>query len=223
MLLVAHRMPTSAAACRAMFTAGADLFEVDLQFDASGLIVSHYAIMRRSGGWMQRDGWRLRLGRASGRDPSLASLRAVLPDGARLLLDPKEKEPHRRDLLVDTIVETFPDRERVVISTGRRRDLDRLREAGFETWRSIGDRATLRQVLETGALPDAGVTVRHTLLDRAAVHRLHGVVPRVVAWTVNSPARAAGLRTIGVDGITTDRVAVLVHMRATAGENAAGP
>jgi glycerophosphoryl diester phosphodiesterase len=31
----------------------------------------------------------------------------------------------------------------------------------------------------------------------------------VVAWTVNDPARARRLRDLGVDGVTTDRIAVL--------------
>ena len=214
-LLVAHRMPTSADACRALQRAGADLFEVDLQLDGTHLVVSHYAPFAAGRGRLHHDGWRLRWGPRAGRDPLLTTLRANLPGGARLLLDPKEREPHRRDALVDRIAEEFPDRDHVVVSTGRPRDLERLRRAGFETWRSIGDRAALGRALAEGTLPEAAVTVRHTLLDEPTVTRLREGVGRVVAWTVNRPARARRLRELGVTGITTDRAAVMAAMQGS--------
>lgn len=208
-------MPTDAAACRRLREAGADLFEVDLQFDRRGLVVSHFAPLPHTGGRVRYDGWRLRVGRADGREPLLAPQLALLPDGARLLLDPKEKLPERRDRLVDLVVEAFPDPSRAIVSTGRRADLDRLRAAGFETWLSIGEPGPLAAVL--AAPPDdfaeAGVTVRHSLLDASTVTRLHERTPTVVAWTVNRTARARRLASAGVDGITTDRAGVMRALR----------
>jgi glycerophosphoryl diester phosphodiesterase len=212
-LLIAHRMPSRPAACRRLQKAGAELFEVDLQFDSRGLVVSHFAPVPRTDQRMHYDGWRLRVGRPDGREPLLAALLDILPDGARLLLDPKERQPERRDRLVELIVDAFPDPSRTVVSTGRREDLERLRGAGFETWRSIGDRAGLDRLLAAPELAEAGVTVRHTLLDAATVSRLHERTPRVVAWTVNRPARARQLADLGVDGITTDRPAVMAAVR----------
>jgi glycerophosphoryl diester phosphodiesterase len=41
------------------------------------------------------------------------------------------------------------------------------------------------------------------------VGALHEKVQHVIAWTVNDTTRAAQLRNTGIDGITSDRSAVL--------------
>lgn len=207
-------MPVGEAACAALLAAGADLFEVDVQLSRSGLVVSHYGVVPHTGGWLQRDGWRLRGGRGEGRDPRLSAHLRAVPDDTRILLDPKDKVPERRDALITEIINSFPDRSRFVVSTGSATSLRRLRDAGFETWQSVGDRAGLDRLLAGGRVAADGVTVRHTLLDAAVVERLHGLVERVVAWTVNRVERAEKLRGWGVNGITTDRVGVLAAMAA---------
>lgn len=63
----------------------------------------------------------------------------------------------------------------------------------------------LFSVAERDPLP-AGVSCRESLLDRAVVERAHALGLAVVAWTVDSPVRAAELASWGVDGITTHRV-----------------
>jgi glycerophosphoryl diester phosphodiesterase len=45
------------------------------------------------------------------------------------------------------------------------------------------------------------------LIDAELVGTVHAAGGRVIAWTVNSPARAVELATIGVDGLCTDDVA----------------
>jgi glycerophosphoryl diester phosphodiesterase len=55
--------------------------------------------------------------------------------------------------------------------------------------------------------------VRHTLLERQTIARLHQLVPQVIAWTVNDVDRALRLRDAGVDGITTDSPEVLAALR----------
>ena len=45
------------------------------------------------------------------------------------------------------------------------------------------------------------------LIDRAMVDAVHACGGRVIAWTVNDPARARELVAMGVDGICTDDVA----------------
>jgi glycerophosphoryl diester phosphodiesterase len=202
-------MPASAEACSAFLAAGANAFEVDVQSSPDGIVVSHFLPLPRTRGWVQHDNWRVRWGRADGRDRRLTAQLAAVPDDTQILLDPKDPVRERRVALVDAIIETLPDRDRFLVSSGGVRDLERLREAGFRTLRSIGDRATLRQVLDGRQLRQDGVSVRHTLLDAAVVAALHEQVPLVVAWTVNGVGRAQQLRRDGVDGITTDRLAVL--------------
>lgn len=55
--------------------------------------------------------------------------------------------------------------------------------------------------------PPAGVSCQHRLLDRALIARLHEAGLSVVAWTVDDLDRASELARMGVDGITTHRVA----------------
>jgi len=64
-----------------------------------------------------------------------------------------------------------------------------------------------------GPRDDQAVTVRHTLLERQTIARLHQLVPQVIAWTVNDVDRALRLRDAGVDGITTDSPDVLAALR----------
>lgn len=49
------------------------------------------------------------------------------------------------------------------------------------------------------------------LIDAELVQRVHRVKGRVIAWTVNSMARATELAEMGVDGICTDDVRLIRH------------
>lgn len=209
MILVAHRTPASRPACERLAAAGATVFEADVQVEsADRIVISHYHPLRRFAR-VQRDNWRLRWHTGAARDPRLADVDAAIPAGCRVLLDLKEKLPERRARLVAVVRDALPDRNRFLVCSPREAELAPLRAAGFATWRTVGSRRELADVLATDGLPDAAVTVRHTLLDRDTLDRLRARVPSVVAWTVNDPRRARALRALGVDGITTDRAAVL--------------
>lgn len=209
MILVAHRTPASGPACERLAADGATVFEADVQVDnADRIVISHYHPLGRFTR-VQRDNWRLRWHTAAARDALLADVDAAVPAGCRVLLDLKEKLPERRARLVAVVEDELSDRNRFLVCGPREAELAPLRAAGFATWRTAGSRRELADVLATDGLPDAAVTVRHTLLDRATLDRLRARVPSVMAWTVNDPRRARALRALGVDGITTDRAAVL--------------
>jgi hypothetical protein len=214
MLLVAHRTPASRTACERLAGLGAAVFEADVQIDdRDRVVVSHFLDFGR-GGLLQRDNWKVRWHTAAARDPRIADVAGVVPDDCLILLDLKEKVPERRARLLDALEESLPDRTRFRACGGRTGDLDRLRGRGFRTWRTLGDQSSLHRVLGGDQLPDDAVSVRHSLLSPDVVGKLHDVVPTIVAWTVNDVSRARELRDIGVDGVTTDRVAV---MRALSG------
>ena len=59
-------------------------------------------------------------------------------------------------------------------------------------------------VADAGALDASSVNVAEGLIDRRLVERLGGAGFRVLAYTVNDPARAAALRDLGVAGVFTD-------------------
>ncbi|MFN2560014.1 MAG: glycerophosphodiester phosphodiesterase [Jatrophihabitans sp.] len=214
MLLVAHRTPRSRAACEVLAAAGARVFEADIQVDDQHrIVVSHYLPM---GDWLQRDNWRVRWHTSAAHDPTLDDVVALVPSGCRVSLDIKERTDEGRRRLIDALIAGFSDRSRFVVCGGREPDLERLRAAGFRTWRSAGRPAQLRELLAQGPLHDDAVSVRHSLLTPDVVARLHQQVATVVAWTVNDLRRARRVREFGVDGITTDRPAVL-RMLASAG------
>jgi glycerophosphoryl diester phosphodiesterase len=205
-LLVAHRTPSSRVMCEQLHEAGARVFEADVQVDRDGrLAVSHYLPVGR-GGLLQRDNWRVRWHTGAAHDPRIADVDAVVPPGAAILLDLKGRE---RAQLVETVVETLSDHARYRVCTSFPDELDRVRRAGFRTWRTINNGRHLAEVLGEGGLADEALTVRHTLLTASTLDRLHALVPTVVAWTVNDQARARRLRLLGVDGLTTDRMSVL--------------
>lgn len=215
MILVAHRTPPTRAACAQLAEAGASVFEADVQVDRAGsVVVSHYLAFG-AGGRVQRDNWRLRWHTAGARDLRLAELVELLPDGCQVLLDLKERAAERRARLVGALADLPADRARFVVCGHPAEDVATLRAAGFRTWRSVGNPRQLAAVLGGGPVPDEAVTVRHTLITRAVLDRLHERVPQVVAWTVNSTRRADRLRRLGVAGVTTDSIAVLRSLAAT--------
>jgi glycerophosphoryl diester phosphodiesterase len=80
--------------------------------------------------------------------------------------------------------------------------------AGVRVVRSAGTAEELLTLLGTGTHL-GGVCVRERLLDERLVALLRERADAVLAWTVNSPARARELASWGVDGLVTDDRALL--------------
>ncbi|MGI8678264.1 MAG: glycerophosphodiester phosphodiesterase [Jatrophihabitans sp.] len=215
MLLVAHRTPRSRAACETFIAAGANMFECDVQFRGRTVVVSHFLPFLGRRGWLEHDNaqfrWRKGMLR---RDPVLLDALDMIPSSCGILLDPKETEPNRRARLVHELARLLPERDRFRVSTDRGDDLTGFRAAGFQTWRTIKNTDQLADAIGSGPLPDLGVSVRHHLVDAAAVAGLRKVTETITTWTVNSAERAVGLRVLDVDGMTTDSLDV---MRAVSG------
>jgi glycerophosphoryl diester phosphodiesterase len=215
-LLIAHRLPDSAADCRALVEQGADGFELDIQLRGNAVVVSHYLPFLQIPGWLEHDGTRFRWGGGRIRDPELLNAAARTPAGARLVLDPKEQRTRRRHRLADAVAVLLREHpERFVVTADDERDLRTYRQAGITTWRTVGTPNGLNRVLRSTAGPDAGVAVRHTLLSPAVVERLRRRAATIAAWTVNDVDRARALVAMGVDAITTDNPAVLRAVRAS--------
>jgi glycerophosphoryl diester phosphodiesterase len=213
---VAHRTPRTAAACERLAQLGAAVFEVDVQVAAAqsigaagGIVVSHFFRVPGTFGRLERDNVRLRLRRTPDLDPRLAAIAGLVPPDRRIMLDLKERDPARRAELLKRMIATLPNRARFVVCSPHAEDLARVREAGFATWRTADDRDGLRALLADAPLPDAGASIRHTLLKGGALEDARAAASTLVAWTVNDPRRAAQLLSLGVDGITTDRAAVI--------------
>lgn len=217
MLLVAHRTPRTADGCAALAAAGAGAFELDVQLVDGRLVVSHFVTLPRLPRWVEHDNWRFRLRNRPPFDALFDEMVRLVPSECLVLLDPKLRHGADRVRLSEALAAAVPEgeRERYRVSTSDAGDLSRYRAAGFRTWRTIGGRDHLRDVLAAGALPDGGISVRHSLLTSPeVVARLRERATPVVAWTVNDPRRAGRLRDYGVDGLTTDRVAALARALA---------
>jgi glycerophosphoryl diester phosphodiesterase len=208
-ILVAHRTPATRAGCEQVAAAGASVFEADVQVDDAGAVVVTHYLRFGVGGRFERDNWRVRWHTGRARDPRLAEVTGIVPADCLVLLDLKERRPERRARLVAALIDSLPDRSRFRVCGHPEADMAALRVAGFRTWRSVGNSRHLAAVLAEDRLPDDAVSIRHSLLTARVLDRLHDRVPKVVAWTVNSVGRAAQLRALGVDGVTTDNIGVL--------------
>lgn len=210
MILVAHRTPDTREGCEHLAAAGAQVFEADVQVnDRNRVVVSHYLPL---GSVLHRDNWRIRWHTRAVRDPLLADVVARVPEPCQILLDLKEKTPARRARLIAALVESLPERSRFRVCGHLDDDLDAARRAGFRTWRTARNSGELAALLAAGPLSDDAVSIRHLLVTAPVLDRLHERTRSVVAWTVNDVARARQLRAMGVDGVTTDRRAVLTEL-----------
>lgn len=210
---VAHRTPPSAATCTRLAAAGATVFELDVQLRGGELVVSHYLPAPGVGRWLEHDNGRPRRAHTATVDALLQERVRDIPPGCAVLIDPKDRDPGTRLALAERLLAELPPNRPLIVSCADTAVLDRLRAEGVRTWRTVGNRARLYQLLAGPALEDEAVTVRHRLLDEPAVAALRERVPGIVAWTVNSVIRARRLREWGVHGITTDRVRVLSTCR----------
>jgi glycerophosphoryl diester phosphodiesterase len=214
---VAHRAPPTKEACAALRDAGATVFELDVQLaPGRGVVVSHFRPLPRPLHGVERDNWRVRRARELAQDPLLCEALQVVPDDARILLDLKERTAHGRHRLCERLVADHGGGDRWVVSTEETDDLHLLRAAGFHGWWTARGRTSLQRMLAE-PFDAEGVSVRHTLLDERTVAALREHTDVVVAWTVNSVARARYLLGIGVSGITTDSPSVVSAVSAAAG------
>lgn len=160
----------------------------------------------------------VRRARVDGREPIplLEDLLGTFPD-LRVNIDPKH------DAAVDAlaaVIERTGAIGRVCVGSFSDRRIDRLRRAlGAELCTSMGPREVARLRAGSYGLP-AGrfgadcAQVPHrvkgvTVTDRRFVERAHAAGLQVHVWTVDDAAEMHELLDLGVDGLMTDRPAVL--------------
>jgi hypothetical protein len=197
-LAIAHRTPRTAEGCGRLAALGVRVFEVDLQFLAGVPVVSHYLPLLAALPRLRHDRWRFTLRARAAAEEDLAVVVGRVPTGCAVLVDIKGSG-EVAGLLRPGWYASGKDPE----------VLAPVIAAGHPTWLSVATRPALAAAL-AGDLPPGldAVTVRHTYLDAAVVARLREHVPRVMAWTVQDPRRAAELAAAGVAGITSDSAAV---------------
>lgn len=210
MLAIAHRTPRTAAGCAGLAALGVGVFEVDLQFLAGAPVVSHFLPLVRALPRLRHDRWRFTVRARAAAEEDLAAVLARVPAGCRVLIDLKSESLSSARVLTGLLRDTAPA-GRWYVSGKDPAVLAAVAAGGHRAWLSVSTRAALAAVLAAPAGPWDAVTVRHTYLDAAVVGRLLTVAPRVLAWTVRTPARAAALAAAGVAGLTADDPAVLAY------------
>ncbi|MBI2723582.1 MAG: glycerophosphodiester phosphodiesterase [Chloroflexi bacterium] len=219
---VAHRAGNNLRDLEEALAAGVDAIECDFWHDHGRLTLRHERKLPALP--VLYDGWYLRFGLGTLNLPEL--LRRI-NFRADLFLDIKSATP----LAADAVLKLHRDYEAMMpaamVSSKEWHLLDRLAaaETDMQMYYSVGRPplvdALLRR-LSTDPRP-AGTSIRHTLLSRELVRRLHDEGLRVFAWTVNAEHRARELIDWGVDGIISDDVHLPALLAAPGGGSDAPP
>lgn len=136
---------------------------------------------------------------------------------ADVFLDIKSATPRSAESLLALYRENRGLMPRTLVSSKRWKVLDRLAriKSAHRLYYSVGERHGVGSLLrraEKEPKPD-GTSIRHNLLDRAVVGDLHASGLEVYAWTVNNVNRAEELLEMGVDGLISDDVRMLMTLR----------
>jgi glycerophosphoryl diester phosphodiesterase len=152
--------------------------------------------------------------------PSLEELLGALPE-ARVNIDCKAKDTV--DALVAAIKRTDA-LDRVCLASFSDRRLKRLRAALPDACTALGPQplALLRYgLLRRSPAQAAQVPVKEgplTVTNAKLVERAHRLGVQVHVWTIDEPAEMNRLLDLGVDGIMTDKPAVLKQVLTDRGE-----
>jgi len=202
---------------------GFTYLETDVHLTADGTVVAFHDRsldrMSDSAGLISELTWdevsRARVGGTEG-IPRLSDLLEAFP-AARVNIDPKD------DAVVDALVGVIRDHDalaRVCIGAFSDRRLQRCRDLlGPELCTSAGPGATARFRLANFGISFSAppwrclqVPVRSRgvrIVDRRFVEHAHRMALQVHVWTIDDPDEMHDLLDLGVDGLMTDRPAVL--------------
>jgi hypothetical protein len=155
------------------------------------------------------------------RGPSLETIWTAAWRADAFKLDLKESSPEYI-ALVGAFIEPRSRGRDIIVSSRSPQALQTLHERVPEAilLLSVPDTGTFAALQDDERLLEAldGVTVRHTVIDQEMVRWMDARGKLVFAWTVNDLERANELIRLGVDGITTENLALLSLFGGTAQE-----
>jgi glycerophosphoryl diester phosphodiesterase len=201
-LAIGHNSGESSYTINRALSYGADVIEIDVALQEGRLVSAHDS----------PKGWRSRIFRGL----TLEQAWEMSSEASIIQLDLKERSPAYQRKVFE-FLETHQDGPPIMVSTRDTATLWSLQERYPDVLRflSIDDRVALEIMLQDPELGEMlnGVTVRHTLLDEVSVQRLNESGVAIIAWTVNDLERVNDLVKLGVNGITTDNLAILELIR----------
>lgn len=214
-LAIAHRAGNSLAGLHLANELGVDVIECDVRRGREHLEVRHL----KSAGPLPFLWDRWELVPASAPRLGLHEVLAAQQHGTRFMLDLKGG---RRGGMAATLAQLLHRgaEQQEVLACGRQWGvIDSLVELPYVrrilSARNRVELTRLRRRLGSpprGALPEYGVSVHRSLLDREVVAELHRSVEVVMTWPVNDMAALDHVLDIGVSGVISDEAAVLAEL-----------
>jgi hypothetical protein len=178
---------------------GADAIEADVIAINGQLYTGHAPPLPLVGDWFFRG-------------PTLEQVWAASYRANAFKLDLKEESPEFVDLVVDFITSRPAGRD-IVVASRSPKVLAAIHERAPAAilLLSVPDDATFRRLQGDEALQRTidGITVRESIVDYEMMSWLDAHDIGAFAWTVNDIERVNELIRLGVDGITTDNLAIL--------------
>jgi glycerophosphoryl diester phosphodiesterase len=206
--LIAHRAGNRLASLRAAEAAGADLIECDLWSYRDRFEVRHEKTLGHLP--IRWDRWKLERLTTSGL--YLDALLDTWQGPGALLFDLKGRDRRLPAALLDALRR----RPVPVAVTGRRPAmLDVLAANGLPVFPSVGSLLDVRRLERLASRRRwAGVSAHSKLLNASTLTRLRAIAPLVITWPVNTPAAAARLTALGVDGLISDDLSLVRALAA---------
>jgi glycerophosphoryl diester phosphodiesterase len=202
---VGHNSGDTLAATRQALRSGADVIEVDVASMGDTLVAAHFPPLPF-------------IGHRLFRGPTLEEVWRQSATADIIKLDLKESSPGFRQRLFQFLVEHRDERQ-VIVAT---RDVPTLtmlmsRVPWAFRFLSVSSAERLEKLYGDAQLVATldGVTIRQSLVTGESATRLRELGLLIIAWTVNDLTRVNELVHFGVDGITTDNLAI---MRLLGGE-----
>jgi len=201
-IVVAHNSGDRVTTTREALAHGAEVIEIDVVSVSGGLYAAHAAPPPF-------------ITRHIYQGPPLYSMWVAAAEAEAIKLDLKETSPRYVNLVIRflTTHHTTDDERRVIASTRNRYVLESIhtRAPNVILLLSVGTPAQFDALTRDPALVEMidGVTIRHTLVDEERMMwlRENGLI--TFAWTVNDLSRTNELVKLGVNGITTDNLAIM--------------
>ncbi len=195
---IAHNAGDSIATTRVALDQGVDVIEIDVVSLDGRLYAAHDSPHRWFSSYVFRG-------------PGLEQIWRETDRAAAVKLDLKESTPRYVDRVVEFIW-AYGEGRRVIVASPDPAVLLQFAERLPSVYRllSVGSDRELEALRADPALVAAidGVTIRATLLDRETVEWFAEQRLLVMAWTINQLGRVNDLVEWGVDGITTDNLAI---------------
>lgn len=196
---VAHNSGDRVDATLEAIAYDADVIEVDVVSFDGQLYASHGVPIPVIGGSVFRG-------------PPLAKIWIASAGAGAIKLDLKESSPAFQERLFSFLANRQGQR-RVLVVSDNPSLLQRLAEREPSAFRifSVGSADRLRLLDDDPAFAAIldGVSIRESLIDEEHAARLKARGLLIMAWTVNDLERVNELVRLGVDGITTDNLAIL--------------